>query len=63
VRCMSMRPLMLAARRNGLVVRGFPTTTLGVGHLNAMGHELVGRAVWAAIRRTEPPNTSLIADR
>jgi len=63
VRCMSMRPLMLAARRNGLVVRGFSTTTLGVGHLNAMGHELVGRAVWAAIRREAPPNTSLIADR
>jgi hypothetical protein len=63
VRCMSMRSLMLAARRNGLVVRGFPTTTLGVGHLNAMGHELVGRAVWAAIKRDAPPNTSLIADR
>lgn len=63
VRCMSMRPLMLAARRNGLVVRGFSTTTLGVGHLNSMGHELVGRAIWAAIRREAPPNTSLVADR
>jgi hypothetical protein len=63
VRCMSMRPLMLAARRNGLVVRGFSTTTLGVGHLNAMGHELVGRAIWTAIKREAPPNTSLIADR
>ncbi len=63
VRCMSMRALMLAARRNGLVVRGFSTTTLGVGHLNAMGHELVGRAVWAAIWRDAPSNTSLIADR
>jgi hypothetical protein len=63
VRCMSMRPLMLSARRNGLVVRGFSTTTLGVGHLNAAGHELVGRAVWAAIRQEDPPNTSLVADR
>ena len=63
VRCVSMRQLMLAARRNGFVVRGFSTTTLGVGHLNSMGHELVGRAIWAAIRRDEPPNTSLIADR
>ena len=63
VRCMSMRALMLSARRNGLVVRGFSTTTIGVGHLNALGHELVGRAVWAAIRQEGPPNTSLVAER
>ena len=61
VRCMSMRQLMLAARRNGYVVRGFSTTTLGVGHLNAMGHELVGRAIWTAIRREAPRNTSVLA--
>ena len=63
VRCLSMRQLMLAARRNGHVVRGFPTTTLGVGHLNAMGHELVGRAIWTMIRREAPPNTSVLAKR
>lgn len=63
VRCLSMRQLMLAARRNGYVVRGFSTTTLGVGHLNAMGHELVGRAIWAAIRREAPRNTSVLAER
>ena len=63
VRCISMRQLMLAARSNGHVVRGFPTTTLGVGHLNAMGHELVGRAIWTMIRREVPPNTSVLAER
>lgn len=63
VRCVSMRPQMLAARRNGHVVRGFSTTTLGVGHLNGMGHELVGHAIWAAIRGEALPNTSLVADR
>ena len=63
VRCVSMRAQMLAARRNGHVVRGFSTTTLGVGHLNGMGHELVGRAIWAAVREEGVPNTSLVADR
>jgi hypothetical protein len=63
VRCVSMRSQMLAARHNGHVVRGFSTTTLGVGHLNGKGHELVGRAIWAAISGEAPPNTSLVADR
>ena len=63
VRCISMRSLMLAARRNGFVVRGFSTTTLGVGHLNAIGHELVGRTIWSEIRRQDPPNTAQLAQR
>jgi hypothetical protein len=63
VRCLSMRSRMLAARRNGHVVRGFSTTTLGVGHLNGMGHELVGRAIWGAVREQALPNASLVADR
>jgi hypothetical protein len=63
VRCVSMRETMLAARRKGHVVRGFPTTTLGVGHLNARGHELVGRSIWNAIRARMPQNKSQIADR
>jgi hypothetical protein len=63
VRCISMRREMLAARKKGLVVRGFSTTTLGVGHLNAMGHELVGRAIWNEIQRREAPSTSQIAQR
>lgn len=63
VRCISMRQTMLAARRHGQVVRGFPTTTLGVGHLNTRGHELVGRTIWSAIRDGLPLNTSQVADR
>jgi hypothetical protein len=63
VRCISMRSLMLAARRNGFVVRGFSTTTLGVGHLNAIGHELVGRTIWSEIRQQDPPNTAQLAQR
>jgi hypothetical protein len=62
VRCVSMRPTMLAARRKGLVVRGFPTTTLGVGHLNAKGHELVGRAIWKEIRGQLPRSMAQFAD-
>lgn len=63
VRCISMRSLMLAARRNGFVARGFSTTTLGVGHLNAVGHELVGRTIWSEIRMQDPPNTAQLAQR
>jgi len=63
VRCISMRSLMLAARRNGFVVRGFATTTLGVGHLNAIGHELVGRTIWSALRSEELPDPSQLARR
>lgn len=61
VRCVSMRQTMLAARREGHVVRGFPTTTLGVGHLNAKGHELVGRAIWKEIRGRLPRSTAQVA--
>lgn len=63
VRCVSMRPIMLAARRAGFVVRGFSTTTLGVGHMNAMGHELVGREIWRELRPAMPRNSSQIAKR
>lgn len=63
VRCVSMRPMMLAARRAGYVVRGFSTTTLGVGHLNAMGHELVGREIWRAIHSESSRSSSQVAER
>lgn len=61
VRCISMRSLMLAARRNGIVVRGFSTTTLGVGHLNAKGHELVGRTIWSELSRQDARYSSKLA--
>jgi hypothetical protein len=63
VRCVSMRSTMLAARRAGYVARGFSTTTLGVGHLNAVGHELVGRAIWSSISSDVPRNSPQIAER
>jgi hypothetical protein len=63
VECLSMRKAMLEERKRGIVVRGFPTTTLGVGHLNAKGHELVGRAIWSALRGDDFHNTSQIAQR
>jgi hypothetical protein len=44
-------------------VRGFSTTTLGVGHMNAMGHELVGREIWRELRTGIPRNSSQIAER
>lgn len=46
VSCASTRQSMLAAREHGSVVRGFSTTTLGVGHLNAEGHRLTGAVIW-----------------
>lgn len=63
VRCISMRPMMVHARAQGHVARGFSTTTLGVGHLNAIGHELVGRTVWAAIRPGAAPLETQMAER
>ena len=63
VRCLSMRTIMLRARSRGRVSRGFSTTTLGVGHLNATGHELVGRAAWDAIRVRPSLPTAQIAAR
>jgi len=63
VRCVSMRPMMLAARRAGYVVRGFPTTTLGVGHMNARGHELVGREIWQLLRPSLPKTVPQLAER
>ena len=63
VRCVSMRSMMLAARRAGYVVRGFSTTTLGVGHMNAKGHELVGREIWQLLRPSIPQITPQLAAR
>lgn len=63
VHCVSMRPMMLEARRAGYVLRGFSTTTLGVGHMNAMGHCLVGREIWHAIRSEYSPGNSQVAVR
>jgi hypothetical protein len=49
VRCASTRAAMLEARREGRIARGFPTTTLGVGHLNAVGHDIVAHTIWSLI--------------
>ena len=49
VTCVSSRPAMLEAQRRGIIARGFPTTTLGVGHLNPDGHRLMGALVWPLV--------------
>jgi hypothetical protein len=50
VRCVSTRATMLSARRGGIIGRGFPTTTLGVGHLNGDGHRLLAFDLWPLVQ-------------
>lgn len=57
-RCASTRDAMLAARARGVIVRGFPTTTLGVGHLNSAGHELIAREIWKLVRPALVPGAA-----
>ncbi|MDB4906752.1 MAG: hypothetical protein JWO05_1536 [Gemmatimonadetes bacterium] len=45
VTCLSARDEMLAARDSGIILRGFPTSTLGEGHLNAAGHRVMGALI------------------
>ena len=63
VHCISTRAEMLARRRVGEVFRGFPTTTLGVGHMNAAGHRLVAEEIWHEIRWRLPAPSQQIANR
>ena len=63
VSCVSLRSAMLRARRRGVIVRGFSTTTLGVGHLNADGHRLVAEAVWPLVQRLVRASPTLAASR
>jgi hypothetical protein len=51
VACESTRDAMLAARRQGEAARGFSTTTLGSGHLNAVGHRVVADEMWELLAR------------
>jgi hypothetical protein len=50
VSCAFTRDRMVALRERGVIVRGFPTTTLGNGHLNAHGNALMGQVIWDFIR-------------
>ncbi|HVF39091.1 MAG TPA: hypothetical protein VM939_04260 [Gemmatimonadaceae bacterium] len=63
VRCASTRKEMLAAREKGVIGRGFSTTTIGIGHLNAAGHEMMARAIWDQLypqrRRAAPHLASM----
>jgi lysophospholipase L1-like esterase len=63
VHCISTRAEMLARRKAGEVLRGFPTTTLGFGHMNAAGHRLVAEEIWHEIRWRLPASTQQMADR
>jgi len=48
-RCVSTRRAMQAAYRAGRVGHGAGIALLGNGHLNAVGHEVVGRIMWDAM--------------
>ena len=61
-RCASTRDAMLAARREGLIARGFSTTTLGVGHLNATGHAIVANTIWSLIATPMHTRTASLTD-
>jgi lysophospholipase L1-like esterase len=63
VHCISTRAEMLARRKAGEVFRGFPTTTIGIGHMNAAGHRLVAEEIWHEIRWRLPASAQQIADR
>ncbi len=63
VSCVSLRAAMLRARTAGVIVRGFSTTTLGVGHLNAEGHRLVADAVWSMVQPLVRASPTLAARR
>ena len=52
VRCISTREAMLAAYRDGYVGHGAGVAPIGNGHLNAAGHEVLGRIMWAVLARS-----------
>jgi hypothetical protein len=47
--CVSTREAMLAARREGRIGHGAGISALGSGHLNAAGHEVIGKIMWTRI--------------
>ena len=54
VRCVSTREAMLAAYRDGHVGHGAGVAPIGNGHLNAAGHEVLGRMMWEIIAPQSP---------
>jgi hypothetical protein len=50
VSCAFTRARMVALRQQGVIMRGFSTTTIGNGHLNASGNALMGQIIWDFIR-------------
>jgi hypothetical protein len=46
----STRAPMHALERRGIITRGFSTTTLGSGHLNVDGHQMMGGLIWSMVR-------------
>jgi hypothetical protein len=56
VRCVSVRAQMLGARAvNARMSHGFHNSVLGRGHLNPVGHRLVGTEIWRAISGSAAP--------
>lgn len=58
VECVSARSAMLEAKHRGEIARGFATTTLGVGHLNPVGHRLMGSIIWQLVPRRVRPRVA-----
>lgn len=52
VDCASTRASMIDARRRGRVGHGAGIAPLGNGHLNAAGHDVVGRVLWSRLSVT-----------
>ena len=46
VACLSERSTLEAAVQSSRLVRGFPNTLPGVGHINALGYSLIAEDVW-----------------
>jgi hypothetical protein len=46
VRCISTRTPMLDLRRRGLIAHGLSTKDITLGHLNPVGHGVVGQSMW-----------------
>jgi hypothetical protein len=56
VRCLSLRPAMLAERQaDARLPAGFHNTAPGAGHLNAVGHRLAGSEIWRVMRDPGSP--------
>jgi hypothetical protein len=55
VDCVSTRRAMVEERRRGRVANGAGIAPIGSGHLNRVGHSILGRAMWERLRAAPVP--------